>query len=397
MSPTLPLLITLAAALIGAAYLAISFNLRGHRALIGAGIGAAAGAVGVLFFMLPLNWCTFDPERDPIDAGFGLLLIGLGMLASLGLARWLSYAIMERRLTTGARPPGAFKGWLTPILLLAPTLIVLALFLYYPSLDTFRLSTLLIRLGNPRSAFICVDNFTRLADDTDYLNSVVTTLGMSVAIVVIGLVLSLLIATLAYQPIKGAPFYRTLLIWPYAISPAVAGVIFLLLFNPTGGIINYFLDRVLGIQIPWLNNPTFAPWAVIVASVWKSLGYSILFYLAGLQNVPKDLLEAASIDGANAIQRYFSVVIPLLSPITFFLIITNMTYAFFDTFGTIDYLTGGGPLESTTTMMYNIYVVGVRNNDLGKAAAESIILFVLVIGLTIFQFRTAGQRVSYGA
>jgi sn-glycerol 3-phosphate transport system permease protein len=318
-------------------------------------------------------------------------------VGALALARWLAFALLGRQLSTGARPPGAFKGWLTPILLLSPTLIVLALFLYYPSLDTFRLSTLLIRLGNPRSAFICVDNFTRLAGDADYLNSVVTTLFMSVAIVAIGLVLSLLIATLAYQPIKGAAFYRTLLIWPYAISPAVAGVIFLLLFNPTGGIINYFLDRLFGAQIPWLNNPIFAPWAVILASVWKSLGYSILFYLAGLQNVPKDLLEAASIDGANAVQRYINVVIPLLSPITFFLIITNTTYAFFDTFGTIDYLTGGGPLESTTTMMYNIYVVGVRNNDLGKAAAESIILFVMVIGLTIFQFRTAGQRVSYGA
>jgi sn-glycerol 3-phosphate transport system permease protein len=397
MSPILPLLITLAAALIGAAYLAISFNLRGHRALLGAGIGAVAGVVGVLFFMLPLNWCTFDPERNPIDLAFGLLLIGLGMVAALGLSRWLAFALLERRLTTAAHPPGAFKGWLTPILLLAPTLIVLALFLYYPSLDTFRLSTLLIRLGNPRSAFVCVNNFTRLANDSDYLNSIVTTVSMSVAIVVIGLVLSLLIATLAYQPIKGAAFYRTLLIWPYAISPAVAGVIFLLLFNPTGGIINYFLDRVFGVQIPWLNNPTFAPWAVIIASVWKSLGYNILFYLAGLQNIPKDLLEAASIDGANAIQRYFSVVIPLLSPITFFLIITNTTYAFFESFGTIDYLTGGGPLESTTTMMYNIYVVGVRNNDLGKAAAESILLFVMVIGLTVFQFRTAGQRVSYGA
>jgi sn-glycerol 3-phosphate transport system permease protein len=397
MSSALPLLITVAAALIGAAYLAFGFRERGYSLPLGAGIGAVAGAAGVLLFMLPLNWCTFDPERDPIDAGFGVLLIGVGMVGALALARWLAFALLGRQLSTGARPPGAFKGWLTPILLLSPTLIVLALFLYYPSLDTFRLSTLLIRLGNPRSAFICVDNFTRLAGDADYLNSVVTTLFMSVAIVAIGLVLSLLIATLAYQPIKGAAFYRTLLIWPYAISPAVAGVIFLLLFNPTGGIINYFLDRLFGAQIPWLNNPIFAPWAVILASVWKSLGYSILFYLAGLQNVPKDLLEAASIDGANAVQRYINVVIPLLSPITFFLIITNTTYAFFDTFGTIDYLTGGGPLESTTTMMYNIYVVGVRNNDLGKAAAESIILFVMVIGLTIFQFRTAGQRVSYGA
>jgi sn-glycerol 3-phosphate transport system permease protein len=197
--------------------------------------------------------------------------------------------------------------------------------------------------------------------------------------------------------VKGARIYRTLLIWPYAISPAVAGVIFLLLFNPAGGIINYMLSGLGLPAVPWLNNPTFAPWAVIIASVWKSMGFNILFYIAGLQNVPKDLQEAAAIDGANAWQRFWRVVFPLLSPITFFLIITNMTYAFFETFGTIDYLTRGGPLNSTTTMMYRIYQVGIQNNDLGKAAAQSIVLFILVIGLTIMQFRSTGSRVTYGA
>ncbi len=145
----------------------------------------------------------------------------------------------------------------------------------------------------------------------------------------------------------------------------------------------------------WLNDPAAAPWAVIIASVWKLIGYNILFYLAGLQNVPKDLLEAAAIDGANAWQRFVSIVIPLLSPITFFLVITSMTYAFFESFGTIDYLTGGGPVGATTTMMYQIYEVGIVNNDLGKAAAQSIILFVMVIGLTVLQFRTTGERVNY--
>jgi len=202
---------------------------------------------------------------------------------------------------------------------------------------------------------------------------------------------------MAYLPIKGARIYRTLLIWPYAISPVVAGVIFLLLFNPAGGIVNYFLNGVFGFTIPWLNNPTAAPWAVIIASVWKSLGFNILFYIAGLQNVPKDLIEAGSIDGANALQRFRHIVIPLLSPITFFLIITNMTYAFFESFGTIDALTNGGPLHATSTLMYRIYEVGIQNNDLGKASAQSIILFVMVIGLTLIQFRSADTRITYGA
>jgi sn-glycerol 3-phosphate transport system permease protein len=319
-----------------------------------------------------------------------LLLIPIRLIALRLLNRT---PLLETQLT-----PGAFHTsmWV-PLFLLAPTLVILALFIYYPSLDTFRLSTLLARLGIPRTAFVCVDNFTRLLNDSSYLNSFVITLMISAAIVFLSLVLALLIATMAYQPVKGAKIYRTLLIWPYAISPVVAGLIFLLLFNPTGGIINYFLNNLFGLKIPWLNNPAFAPWAVIIASVWKSLGFNILFYIAGLQNVPEDLKEAASIDGANALQRFFRIVVPMLSPITFFLVITNTTYAFFDTFGTIDYLTGGGPLESTTTLMYRVYEVGIQNNDLGKAAAQSIILFVMVIGLTVIQFRTAGRRVNYGA
>ncbi|MCC6612663.1 MAG: sugar ABC transporter permease [Anaerolineae bacterium] len=348
--------------------------------------------------MLPLNYCTFEAERESIDVAFGLLLIGIALIAVIVPVRWISMRLLGHQSVIARQiVPGAFKGKWTPWLLLAPTLAILVLFLYYPSLDTFRLSTLLARLGARRTAFVCVDNFTRLAQDSGYLNIIGITFFISIAIVVIGLALSLAIANLAYLPIKGASIYRTLLIWPYAISPAVAGIIFLLLFNPTGGLINYVLNGLFGIKIGWLNDPAAAPWAVIMASVWKSLGYNILFYIAGLQNVPKDLLEAAAIDGANAWQRFRRIVIPLLSPITFFLIITNMTYAFFETFGTIDYLTGGGPVNATTTMMYNIYEVGIVNNDLGKGAAQSILLFAMVIGLTVLQFRTTGERVTYGA
>lgn len=393
-SPIIPVLL---AALAGSAYLA--YALRRHNLLLGGVLGAAAGGAGSLLFMLPLNFCTFEPERTTADALFGILLIGIGMALLLVPLRFFLLRLLKRMpLFEAQATPGAFKTrvWM-PLFFLAPTLVILALFIYYPSLDTFRLSTLLARLGIPRTAFVCVDNFTRLANDASYLNSFIITLAISAAIVFFSLALALLIATMAYQPIKGAKIYRALLIWPYAISPVVAGLIFLLLFNPTGGIINYFLNNLIGLKIPWLNNPTFAPWAVIIASVWKSLGFNILFYIAGLQNVPEDLKEAASIDGANALQRFFRIVVPLLSPITFFLIITNTTYAFFDTFGTIDYLTGGGPLKSTTTLMYRVYEVGIQNNDLGKAAAQSIILFIMVIGLTVIQFRTAGRRVNYGA
>ena len=398
MDSSVPLLISLVTGAIGGAVLAFAFASVRRSALLGGGIGALGGAAAPLIFMLPLNYCTFEAERTDLDVAFGIMLVAIALAAVILPLRWVSLRILGHQSVIAQQAtPGAFKGRWMPWLLLAPTLVILILFLYYPSLETFRLSTLLARLGARRTAFVCVDNFTRLAQDANYLNIILLTFFISIAIVVIGLVLSLAIANLAYLPIKGAAIYRTLLIWPYAISPAVAGIIFLLLFNPTGGLINYILDNLFGIKIGWLNDPAAAPWAVIMASVWKSMGYNILFYIAGLQNVPKDLIEAAAIDGANAWQRFRRIVIPMLSPITFFLIITNMTYAFFDTFGTIDYLTGGGPVGATTTMMYNIFEVGIRNNDLGKAAAQSILLFVMVIGLTVLQFRTTGERVTYGA
>ncbi|MFQ3566100.1 MAG: sugar ABC transporter permease [Aggregatilineales bacterium] len=393
-----PLMILAIAALAGAALMAFFFRKRPKVLPTALVAGGLAGAIGSLIFMGPLDFCTFEPERSSLDVGFGVFLIAVGVIGIALPVRWVLNRLFDRTpIFTQQTQQGAFKGWLMPIMLLTPTIIILALFLYYPSLETFTLSTQLARLGARRSIFICVDNFTSLLTDPVYGQVVITTFFMSVAIVVIGLALSLLIATMAYQPIRGASIYRTLLIWPYAISPVVAGVIFLLLFNPTGGIINFFLNSTFGFGVPWLTNPTYAPWAVIIASVWKSMGFNILFYIAGLQNVPKDLLEAASIDGANALKRFRHVVLPMLSPITFFLIITNMTYAFFDTFGTIDALTGGGPLRSTTTMMYNIYQIGILNNDLGKAAAQSIVLFAMVIGLTYLQFRTTARQVTYGA
>jgi sn-glycerol 3-phosphate transport system permease protein len=401
------LVVIVIAAVAGALAMGLVFRHNAYSSLMGAALGAGAGVLGTLLFMAPLGFCPFVPVPEGAlykigneDVLLGGVLVAIGTLLfavpMVVYTRWRA----ERRDAQFRTTPvsqGSFKGWALPIIFLAPTVIILLLFLYYPALDTFALSTQLAKLGARRSAFVCVDNFANLIIDASYYRTILTTFGIGIATVVIGMVAALAIATVAYLPIKGAAIYRTLLIWPYAISPAVAGIIFLLLFNPTGGVINYFLQSTLGIKIGWLNDPNVAPWAVIIASVWKSMGFNILFFLAGLQNVPKDLLEAAAIDGANAIQRYRNIVIPALSPITFFLIITNMTYAFFETFGTIDYLTSGGPLSSTTTLMYRVYQVGIVENDLGKGAAQSIMLFLMVIGLTLYQFRTNERNVSYGA
>jgi sn-glycerol 3-phosphate transport system permease protein len=373
--------------------------------------GAVSGFVGAQVFMLPTNYCAFDPEQKLVQTRFGVFLVIVGVVAVTLPVRWaLERRYAGKRLLASEYVSGAFKGWWLPIAFLAPTIIILALFLYYPAGDTFRLSTLLVKFGNSNTKFVCFDNFTRLLTmetpvfppqfafldwvfTKDYAQVVFQTIVLAVAIVGFSMSLSLMIALAAFLPLKGASVYRTLLIWPYAISPAVAGIIFLLMFNPLGGIINYLFN----VDIGWLNDPNAGPWAVIMVSVWKSLGFNILFFIAGLQNIPKDLIEAAAIDGAGLIQRFQRVVLPLLSPIGFFLLITNLTYAFFETFGTIDYLTNGGPRGSTETMMYRIYDVGVNNQDLGKAAAQSLLLFVMVIGITLVQFRTTGENVNYGS
>lgn len=395
-----PFVIVAVATVVGAAIVAYWFQVKQSITLIiGAATGAAAGALGALLVMIPLNFCTFETERQSLDVIFGVALIILGMAVTLGLANWLVPRLIkgQRLLALAETTQGTFtSNWLA-VIFLFPTLAILALFLYYPMLDTFRLSTLLSRLGAPRSVFVCLDNFTRLVGDPAYTSSMVISFGIALAIIVIGLALSLLIATMAYQPITGARIYRTLLIWPYALSPVIAGIIFRLLFNPTAGVLNHITNSLIGVKIPWLLDPNIAPWTVILASIWNVMGFNILFYIAGLQNVPGDLQEAASIDGANVLQRFFRITFPLLSPITFFLIVTNTTYAFFDTFGMIDFLTEGGPVNSTTTLMYNVYELGIVNRDLGKAAAQSLVLFFIVIAVTVIQFRTGRNRVTYGA
>lgn len=402
LSPEIVVLLTVAVpGLIGAALLSWRRS-PGQNVTTAAGLGAVFGGLGALLFMVPLNFCTFEADRTTADAVFGIILIAIGMTIGLFagqfVTRILRSGLSLRSLTEGQESRGTFHSHVIPWALLLPTLIILALFLYYPAIDNLRLSTLLARLGTNRTAFVCVDNFTKLLEPRqNYGQTAYATFLIAFFTVVIGLALALFIAYMAYQPIKGANIYRTLLIWPYAISPTVAGIIFGMVFNEASGVMNHLIRAGGGTPVQWLQDSTIAPWTIIAASVWKSMGFNILFYIAGLQNVSKDLTEAAAIDGANAVQRFRRVIIPMLSPITFFLVVTNISYAFFDTYGTIDFLTRGGPADATSTMIYRVVDDGINQRDLGTAAAQSLILFAIVIGITLIQFRTQGRRVNYGA
>ncbi len=306
--------------------------------------------------------------------------------------------------------PAVFRNRRMPFLLLLPTLIILVVFLYYPIISTFNLSFYRSAPNGIDLTFLGFANYSRLLDPqltrlesgtllvkNSYVLVVLRSLLFSLSIVIGGLAISLGTAMLANQKIRGIRIYRTLLIWPYAISPAIIGVIFLFMFNPVVGVINYAWGEIFHTKPNWLGDPILAPLLVIVASIWKNLGYNVIFYLAGLQNVDNDLLEAAAIDGANAWVRFRRIIFPLLSPFTFFLLITNLTYSFFDIFGTIDVLAGPGPSNSTTVLIYNLYLDLRINHNIGMAATQSVMLFVLVAGLTIFQFRTTERSVTYNA
>ncbi|OQY20994.1 MAG: glycerol-3-phosphate ABC transporter permease [Anaerolineaceae bacterium 4572_32.1] len=289
-----------------------------------------------------------------------------------------------------------FKGKLLPFVFLFPTLVILVAFLYYPVIQTFRLSTYRVAFLGLKKKFIGLENFVDLAKDPGYLHTLQVTAIITAVVVIGGLALSLAIAMLANRDIRGISIYRILLIWPYALSPAVAGVIWLFMFSPGFGAVNYLMFRVIGTELNWLGNPRLAVTLIIVASIWKNLGYNVVFYLAALQNLNPEVLEAASIDGANAWKRFWSVTFALISPMTFFLLITNITYSFFNLFGMIDLVTKGGPLDATNVMIYNLYRDGFEYYKTGLAAAQSVILFVAVIVLTIIQFRTSGRHVHYG-
>lgn len=283
-----------------------------------------------------------------------------------------------------------FNNKLLPYILLVPTFVILVVFLFYPAIETFRLSFYKIHPWSGAETFAGFYNFIKIFTNAEYLSSFILSAGFALAVIAGGLFFSILIALLLNKKIAGIRFYRTFLIWPYALSPAIAGALFNFLFNPANGVMCFFTGNRT-----WLTNEKTAIIVVIIAAVWKNLGYNIIFYLTALRNVPNSALESASIDGAGAVKKFFYITFAFLSPTTFFLFVMNTIYAYFATFGLIDVLTEGGPAGSTRVLIYHLYKDFFVHSKIGYAAAESLVLFTLVVGVTVLQFRTAGKKVHY--
>jgi sn-glycerol 3-phosphate transport system permease protein len=283
--------------------------------------------------------------------------------------------------------------WL-PYLLLAPQLIITGVFFFWPAGQAVVMSTLQQDAFGVTKTFVGLENFIAVFRDENYVNTLYRTAFFSIAVALIAMVPALFLAVMADKVIRFATAYRTLLIIPYAIAPAVAGVLWMFLFNPSVGVIAWALKQTGMDWNPKLDgNDAMA--LVIMAAGWKQIAYNFLFFLAGLQSIPKSLTEAASIDGASATRRFWTIVFPLLSPTTFFLLVVNLVYAFFDTFGIIHTVTSGGPAKATEVLVYKVYFDGVVALDLGSSSAQSVILMVIVIALTAIQFRFVERKVHY--
>ncbi|CAN7183440.1 sn-glycerol-3-phosphate ABC transporter permease UgpA [Trinickia sp. LjRoot230] len=284
-------------------------------------------------------------------------------------------------------------SWL-PYALIAPQLAITAVFFLWPAGVALWQSTQMQDAFGTTSEFVGFGNFAHLFSDPLYLESFKTTLVFSGLVTVSGLVVSLLLAACADRVTRGSRAYRTLLIWPYAVAPAIAAVLWAFLFNPSIGLVTFALGK-LGVVWNHAINGNQAMFLVVLASVWKQVSYNFLFFYAGLQAIPRSLLEAAAIDGAGPMRRFFGVALPLLSPTTFFLFVVNVVYAFFDTFPVIDAATGGGPAQSTKTLIYKIFIEGFQGLDIGSSGAQSVVLMVIVVALTVVQFRFIERKVQY--
>ena len=285
------------------------------------------------------------------------------------------------------------SAWL-PYALVAPQIAITIIFFFWPAAQAVWYSFQLQDAFGLRSQFVGLQNFAQLFADGNYLASFKVTAVFSVLVAFFGLAISLLLAAMADRVLRGAMAYKTLLIWPYAVAPAIAGVLWAFLFAPSIGIITYAL-RGFGIDWNWIINDNQALLLVVIASIWNQISYNFLFFLAGLQSIPKSLIEAAAIDGAGPTRRFWSIVVPLLSPTTFFLLVVNIVYAFFSTFGIIDATTQGGPGQATQILVYKVYHDGVKAADLGGSSAQSVILMFIVIALTVVQFRFIERKVQY--
>ena len=287
-----------------------------------------------------------------------------------------------------------FNNRVLPYLLVAPQIAVTLIFFIWPASQALVQSLLIEDAFGLSTTFVWADNFVDLFADPFYLSSLYVTAVFSVAVAVLALSCALYLAVQADRVIRGATTYKTLLVWPYAVAPAVAGVLWLFLFNPTVGIIAFALQS-WGIDWNHALNGNQAMGLVVVAAAWKQISYNFLFFLAGMQAIPRSLIEAAAIDGARAARRFWTIVFPLLTPTTFFLLVINVVYAFFDTFGIIHQVTEGGPAGATNILVYKVFHDGFLGLDLGGSAAQSVVLMAIVIALTVIQFRYIERKVHY--
>jgi len=285
------------------------------------------------------------------------------------------------------------SAWL-PYLLVAPQIAITVVFFFWPATQAVWYSFLLQDAFGLKSEFVGFDNFVALFGDAQYLQSFKITAVFSVLVASFGIAISLLLATMADRVLRGALAYKTVLIWPYAVAPAIAGVLWAFMFAPSIGIVTYALKK-MGIDWNWVVNGDQAMLLVVIAAVWNQISYNFLFFLAGLQSIPKSLIEAAAIDGAGPGRRFWTIVFPLLSPTTFFLLVINIVYAFFATFGVIDSTTQGGPAGATQILVYKVFYDGVKAGDLGGSSAQSVVLMFIVISLTVAQFRFVERKIQY--
>jgi sn-glycerol 3-phosphate transport system permease protein len=286
------------------------------------------------------------------------------------------------------------SAWL-PWVLLAPQVAIITVFFFWPAAQAVLQSLQVQDSFGLSTEWAGLDNFKTLFGDATYLESFKTTAIFSVLVAVLGIALSLLLAVFADRVIKGALAYRTMLIVPYAVAPAVAGVLWIFMFSPSIGVVAYGLSKYFGFEWNHLLNSTHAMSLIVAAAVWKQISYNFLFFVAGLQSIPKSLIEAAAIDGARPWRRFWTIQFPLLTPTTFFLLVINMVYAFFDTFAIIDATTSGGPGRDTLIMVYKVYIDGVKGGDIGSSAAQSVVLMLIVVALTVLQFRYVEKKVNY--
>jgi len=287
-----------------------------------------------------------------------------------------------------------FPSSLLPYLLVSPQVLITLVFFIWPASQALYQSFLIEDAFGLSSEFVWFENFTLLWGDQIYIDTFWRTAFFSIAVAVLSMSTALILAGFAERVVRGAMVYRTLLIWPYAVAPVLAGALWVFMFNPTLGIFPYFLEFI-GVKWNHYLNGGQAMALVILAAAWKQVAYNFLFYLAAMQSIPKGVIEAAAIDGAGPIKRFTTIILPLISPTTFFLLVINAVYAFFDTFGIVHAITQGGPANATTILVYKVFSDGFVGLDLGGSAAQSVILMILVISMTVVQFRFVERRVEY--